>query len=120
MQRRMKMNHRRSLESVGTTSKPGRVVDPGSALKTPAYCQSGVRGKGGVSACQAWVRNLGTCRRDAKKESQAEAPLGFEYRSMAQGRMIPYELGRSCNGSGAKGINDPAEGHGTTSNGRTP
>jgi len=112
----MKMNHRRSVESVGMTSKPVRVVGLGEVLRKSAYCQGGVRRKGGVSAFQACKRNLGTCRSDAKGAVQVEAPREPEYRCGAQGRITPYELGRICNGSGAKGVNDPAKGHGPTSN----
>ena len=36
------------------------------------------------------VRNVGTCRSDAKEEPQVEAPLAGEYRCGAQGRSDPY------------------------------
>jgi len=116
MQRRMKMNHRRNVESVGMTSKPGRVVGPGQVLRKSVYCQGGVRRKGGVSAFQACLRNLGTCRSDAKGEVQVEAPRGPEYRCGAQGRITPYERRRFCNGTGAKGVNEPAESREPTNN----
>ena len=115
----MKMNHRGSVESVGMTSKPGRVVGPGQVLRQSAYCQGGVRCKGGVSAFQAGKGNLGTCRSDVKGAAQVEAPREPEYRCGAQGRITPYEWRRICNGSGAKGVNDPAKGHESTSNGRS-
>jgi hypothetical protein len=44
--------------------------------KGPAYCLGGVRHGGGVSMIQAPVRNVGTCRLDAKEEVQAEDPQG--------------------------------------------
>ena len=62
------------------------VVNPGLALEKSVYCQSGVRRKGGVSPFQARVRNLGTCRLDAKGAVQVEEPQGPEYRCEAQGR----------------------------------
>ena len=37
----------------------------------PAYCPTGVRHEGGVTSRQASVRNAGTCRPDAKGETQA-------------------------------------------------
>jgi hypothetical protein len=40
----------------------------------PVYCFTGVRHEGGVSLTQAWVRNVGTCRSDAKGETQAGGP----------------------------------------------
>lgn len=38
------------------------------------YGSTGVRHEGGVILIQAWVRNVGTCRADAKGEAQAGDP----------------------------------------------
>ena len=43
---------------------------PGRAQKKPAYCLGGVRHAGGVNLDQALVWNVGTCRPDAKGETQ--------------------------------------------------
>lgn len=40
----------------------------------PVYGSTGVRHEGGVSLIQAWVRNVGTCRPDAKGAAQAGSP----------------------------------------------
>ena len=40
----------------------------------PVYGSTGVRHEGGVILIQAWVRNVGTCRSDAKGEAQAGSP----------------------------------------------
>ena len=40
----------------------------------PVYSSTGVRHEGGVILIQAWVRNVGTCRSDAKGEAQAGSP----------------------------------------------
>ena len=40
----------------------------------PVYCSTGVRHEGGVILIQAWVRNVGTCRPDAKGDAQAGSP----------------------------------------------
>ena len=40
----------------------------------PVYCFTGVRHEGGVILIQAWVRNVGTCRPDAK----GDAPRGIK------------------------------------------
>jgi hypothetical protein len=40
----------------------------------PVYSSTGVRHEGGVILIQAWVRNVGTCRSDAKGEAQAGRP----------------------------------------------
>jgi len=44
---------------------------PQSGWGTSAYCPTGVRHEGGVTLNQALVRNVGTCRPDAKGEGQA-------------------------------------------------
>ena len=40
----------------------------------PVYGSTGVRHEGGVILIQAWVRNVGTCRSDAKGDAQAGSP----------------------------------------------
>ncbi len=40
----------------------------------PVYGSTGVRHEGGVILIQAWVRNVGTCRPDAKGGAQAGSP----------------------------------------------
>ena len=40
----------------------------------PVYRSTGVRHEGGVILIQAWVRNVGTCRPDAKGDAQAGSP----------------------------------------------
>ncbi len=40
----------------------------------PVYGSTGVRHEGGVILIQAWVRNVGTCRSDAKGAAQAGSP----------------------------------------------
>src|SRR3990172_12554420 len=42
--------------------------------RQPVYGSTGVRHEGGVILIQAWVRNVGTCRPDAKGEAQAGSP----------------------------------------------
>jgi hypothetical protein len=56
---------------------------------------------------RALVRNVGTCRLDAKGAIQAETPQGSEYRGEAQGQSHPYERRGLCNGAGAKGWRYP-------------
>jgi hypothetical protein len=57
-----------------TTSKLVAIITPGQIQGIPAYCLGGVRHKGGVNLIQALLRNVGTCRSDAKGEAQVEAP----------------------------------------------
>ena len=44
------------------------------ARRKPVDCPSGDRHEGGVSSVQALVRNVGTCRLDAKGELQVVDP----------------------------------------------
>jgi hypothetical protein len=68
------VNHRERVESVGTMSKPGRVVDPGPVQGEPAACLGDIRHRGGVTLSQAVVRNVGTCRLDVKRDVQGRNP----------------------------------------------
>ena len=53
-------------------SKPGPGPLPRDAgWGLPVYCPTGTRHEGGVTLTQALVRNVGTCRPDAKGEIQA-------------------------------------------------
>ena len=51
-------------------SKPESPLAPGQVGAMPADGPIGIRHKGGVTLIQALVRNLGTCRPDAKGETQ--------------------------------------------------
>ena len=68
------VNHRERVESVGTVSKPGRVVSPGPVQEETAACLDDTRHKGGVTLSQALVRNVGTCRLDGKRDVQGRNP----------------------------------------------
>jgi hypothetical protein len=68
------VNHRERVESVGTMSKPGRVVDPGPVQGESAACLDDIRHRGGVTLNQAVVRNVGTCRLDVKRDVQGRNP----------------------------------------------
>ena len=68
------MNHRKRVESVGMVSKPGRVVGPGSVQGESAARLDDIRHRGGVTLTQAFVRNVGTCRLDGKRDVQGRIP----------------------------------------------
>jgi hypothetical protein len=54
-------------------SKPGPgLLSRDEGWGEPADCPTGARHEGGVTLIQALVRNVGTCRPDAKGEAQAE------------------------------------------------
>ena len=50
----------------------GLISALGQGWGKPVYCPTGVRHVGGVTLIQALVRNVGTCRPDAKGEAQAD------------------------------------------------
>src|SRR6202011_4932065 len=49
----------------------GVTLPPGSARENPEACPSGIRHVGGAKLNQALVRNVRTCRSDAKGDVQA-------------------------------------------------
>ena len=55
-------------------SKLGGAIGPGRVQKEPADWLDGIRHGGGVSLNQAFIRNVGTCRPDAKERAQAGSP----------------------------------------------
>lgn len=58
---------------IQVTSKPGSgPLSREEGWGKPADCPTGVRHEGGVILIQALVRNVGTCRPDAKGETQAD------------------------------------------------
>ena len=70
------MNRLRRVENYKAMSKPGSCTDLGQAQRIPVYWLSGIRHEGGVNLAQALLRNVGTCRSDAKGEIQVEDPRG--------------------------------------------
>lgn len=54
-----------------TMSKPGGMDGPGQGRTEPVDGLSGIRHEGGVTPAQALMRNVRTCRSDAKGEAQA-------------------------------------------------
>ena len=76
------------------TPKPGGMDAPGQGQTQPADGLSGVRHEGGVTPAQALMRNVGTCRSDAKGEVQVATTTRRAYQCGAQGRTNPYERGR--------------------------
>jgi hypothetical protein len=68
------VNHRERVESEGTMSKPGRVINPGPVQGESAARLDDIRHRGGVTLTQAFVRNVGTCRLDVKRDVQGRNP----------------------------------------------
>ena len=52
----------------------GLVVTLGLVWRIPAYWPDDLRHEDGVNLIQAFMWNVGTCRSDAKGETQVEAP----------------------------------------------
>ncbi len=62
----------------GSTSKLAAYGTPGSVRGKPAYCLDGVRHKSGMDLIEAFVWNVGSCRPDAKGETQGGGPTQGE------------------------------------------
>jgi hypothetical protein len=67
-------NHCGGVERLWTMSKLEANITPGRARGKPAHCPGGIRHRGGVNLHQALVWNVGTCRPDAKGETQMVTP----------------------------------------------
>ena len=66
------MNRRRRVEIPLNHVETGVVWVPGMKVEASLLqCSAGVRHEGGVNVDQASLRNVGTCRPDAKGEAQA-------------------------------------------------
>ena len=63
-----------TCRNVSRDAKPGpRLLSREAGGGEPVDGPTGVRHEGGVILIQAWVRNVGTCRPDAKGEAQADS-----------------------------------------------
>jgi hypothetical protein len=66
--------HQRTIDEVSKYQRWrqnwGTWRSPGQVQKGPVYCLGGVRHRDGMNLMQAFVRNVGTCRPDAKGETQ--------------------------------------------------
>ena len=65
------------------------VYGPGRVRRLPDYRSGGGWREGGVSARQAYLWNLGTCRSDANAQVRAGSPCEIESECRAQGRINP-------------------------------
>jgi hypothetical protein len=80
----------------------------GAISTQPVYGRGGVRHVGGVTLTQALVRNMGTCRSDAKGETQASdtARVSVPIRSTGTDqRVVAVKFG---NANGAKALEHSA------------
>src|SRR5438128_994933 len=82
----------------------GVPLPPGSARENPEACPSGIRHVGGAKLNQALVRNVRTCRSDAKGDVQAahtartrvpKRSTGAEHRSRDEGSVMELDR-RGC------------------------
>ena len=79
--RQVRITKTNASEPLMTCRKTSRDVETGIETLSreagggvPVYGSTGVRHEGGVIVIQAWVRNVGTCRPDAKGDAQAGSP----------------------------------------------
>jgi hypothetical protein len=83
----------------------------------PADCPSGDRHEGGVSPAQALVRNVGTCRSDAKGEPASGGPTRGRVPMRSGGADRRVVVMRPGNSGGAKASTCPAEATGQLARG---
>ncbi len=79
--RQVRITKTNASEPLMTCRKTSRDVETGIETLSreaggggPVYGSTGVRHEGGVIVIQAWVRNVGTCRSDAKGDAQVGSP----------------------------------------------
>lgn len=79
--RQVRIKKTNTREPLRTCRKTSRDVETGIETLSreaggggPVYGSTGVRHEGGVILIQAWMRNVGTCRPDAKGDAQAGSP----------------------------------------------
>jgi hypothetical protein len=79
--RQVRITKTNASEPLMTCRKTSRDVETGIETLSreagggvPVYGSTGVRHEGGVIVIQAWERNVGTCRSDAKGDVQAGSP----------------------------------------------
>jgi len=80
------------------------------ARKGPAYGPGGDRRIGGVSPIQAFVRNMGTWRPDAKGDAQEGGPSRARVPKRDAGADQLVVAMKPSNAGGAKGLDRPASG----------
>jgi hypothetical protein len=78
----------------------------------PANCPDGGRHKDGVSPAQALVRNMGTCRPDAKGDPRSGRPTRGRVPMRGEGTDGLVEAMKPGNAGGAKGPDTSALGTG--------
>ena len=76
----------------------------------PAYWLSGGRQRGGASLVQAFMRNVGTWRSDAKGEAQGAGTLRVRVPMRSAGTDQLVVALKPGNAGGAKGLNRPVSG----------
>lgn len=82
------------------------------ARGVPVYCPSDDRHEGGASPAQALVRNVGTCRLDAKGELRVADPRGGRVPMRGAGADGSVVAKKPGNAGRAKGSNDLVTGKG--------
>jgi len=76
----------------------------------PAYWLSGGRQRGGASLVQAFMRNVGTWRSDAKGEVQGAGTSRVRVPTRSAGTDQLVVVMKPGNAGGAKGLNRPVSG----------
>jgi len=100
------MTCRKHIDAVETGVQP---LPRDVARGIPVFCPGGGRHEGGASPVQALVRNVGTCRSDAKGEPASGRPTRGRVPMRSGGADRRVVVQKSGNADGAKASTCPAE-----------
>ena len=103
------MNLRRRVVNPIVVKTRGALFSWDKLAGDSGYWASGGRRTGGKNLIWAPMWNCGNQPFDAKGESRVGKPTRREYQCGVLGRTSQYERRRSCNGTGAKGLDQAAE-----------
>jgi hypothetical protein len=85
----------------------------------PADCLGGVRHEGGVSLVQAFRRNVGTCRPDAKGRAQTGGPCKGASTEAGHRDGVARSSAEGLERGWSEGVTSSGRGGTSTSNGRS-
>jgi hypothetical protein len=95
-------------KEIQMTSKLVAFFTSGLVQGKPVYCLNGVRHKGGMNLIQAFVRNVGNCRPDAKGRNSSGSPMRMSVPTRGTEAEQSVVAIKVRNGTGAKGLHCPA------------
>ena len=95
-------------KKIQMTSKLVAFFTSGLVQGKPVYCLNGVRHRSGMNLIQAFVGNVGTCRRDVKGKASSGEATRTKVPMRGTGAERSVVAMKVRNGTGAKGLHCPA------------